>query len=183
MHIPVKLMCTHCCLILCCGFYGPRFCSSCSQGVLHIVLVKHILFHCVCGVCVGVCACFHALAYFWGYKKSLPSLPSACGVYTYTVCVLPDIFGWLFVFTCRSFFPFVAVLCVDAAWEGSGGWGAELAALHRIVILILKMYIRYTPKFSELCLLSCSFYILSHWAPLLLSPVKYPLDLDSHWLI
>lgn len=76
MHIPVKLMCTHCCFILCCGFMVQGFVPVVHKVFfLHIVLVKHILSHCAVvsvSVGVGVCACFRALAYYRGYKKSPP---------------------------------------------------------------------------------------------------------------
>lgn len=75
-------MCTHCFLILCCGYYSLRFCSSCPQSVLP-----------VCGFssahpvswCPWSSLYLHASSYYKGCKKFpfLSKLLSACGILQY----------------------------------------------------------------------------------------------------
>lgn len=126
---------------------------------LHLVSVTHILFHCVCGVCVGVCACFRALAYYRGIRNPLPSLLLACGFHIAAICVCASRDSWLAVPLHMQ--PFLLSSSVWEQLKGEVVGKAESAILHHH-ILILKMYIYCTPTFLELCLSSCSFSIPSH---------------------
>lgn len=159
-HIPVKLMCAHCCLVLCCGFYGPRFRSNCSQGVLPPSSFSYAHPVSLCLWCLCGCMClFPCLGILQRYKKPPPQPAVSMWVpYCRHLCVR---FQRLLVGCSLHMQPFLLSSSVWEQLKGEVVGKAESAILHHH-ILILKMYIYCTPTFLELCLSSCSFSIPSH---------------------
>lgn len=127
----------------------------------HIVLVKHILFHCVC-MCLCMCmymCLLHALAYYRGSKKPLPQLGFSMWDFIFmpSVCFY-KFFGCLFLFTSKPFFPFGTVLCVSSL-KGSRGGKFKLAVLHPTLLLSLKC--AYMVSLNFLSFVSCPVPLIS----------------------
>lgn len=149
----------------------------------HIVLVKHILFHCVCVVCVCIYACLHALAYYRGSKKSLPQL--AFSMWILYLCHLCASTNFLVAcsFHMQAFLSFGTVLCVSSL-KGSRGGKFKLVILHPTLILSLKC--AYMVSLNFLSFVSCPVPLISSPPSLRFAPkscFKFPLGLDSQWLI